>query len=106
MGKDSVRWPYPRKPALGRALPSNYAEGTRVFDKRVKAKFPIGMSEALLVEDLRRQGFAIRSDPRNVDHKSAAIIRGLIFRTIWSIRWQARAGRIEDVWGVYDVIAP
>ena len=101
-----MRWPYPPTPALGRGLPSNYVEGEKVFDERVKAKFPIGMSEAHLLEELRTQGFSVRSDPERADFKTATVTRGLIFRNLWSVRWRARADQIEDVWGVYGVIAP
>ncbi len=101
-----MRWSYPRKPAFARDLPSNYAEGERVFDKRVKATFPTGMCEDDLVGELRRKGFSIKGPANEADCHSATITRGLIFRQFWSVRWQAKAGQIEDVWGVYGVIAP
>lgn len=101
-----MRWPYPRTPALGRNLPSNYAEGEKVFDARVKARFPKGMPEGDLVRDLRSEGFALSAPAHEADCFSGTIARGLIFRRIWSVRWRARADRIEDVWGVYGVIAP
>ena len=99
-----MRWPYPRTPTLGRGLPSNYAEGEKVFDRRVKARFPKGMLEADLVAELRDQGFSVGRD--SADCKSATKPRGIIFRTLWSVRWRARADRVEEVWGVYGVIAP
>ena len=99
-----MRWPYPIAPELGRGLPSNYVEGEKVFDERVKARFPTGMREADLVAELRNQGFSMgRGGP---EFKSASKSRGIIFRTLWSVRWQAEADRIEKVWGVYGVIAP
>ena len=101
-----MRWPYPRIPFLGRDLPSSYAEGDKIFDKRVKAAFPRGMPEAELVGELRSQGFSILGPANEVDFHTATIIRGLIFRHIWSVRWRARAGKIDKVWGVYGVIAP
>lgn len=100
-----MRWPYPRKPALGRDLPPEYAEGEKVFDRRVKAKFPIGTSEGDLIAELRSQGFSVDFRGRCVV-QSAKIERGLIFRTGWSVRWRAKAGRIEEIWGVYGVAAP
>lgn len=101
-----MRWPYPRPPVIGRDLPSNYAEGEKVFNDRVKAKFPIGMSEAELLKELRRQGFSVWSDPDKADFKMATVTRGLIFRNLWSVRWRTKANQIEDIWGVYGVIAP
>lgn len=99
-----MRWPYPRTPALGRDLPSNYAEGEKAFDERVKATFPIGMSEALLLQELRNQGF--RCNASSPECKSATVTQGLIFRRLWSVRWRAKEDQIEDVWGIYGVIAP
>ena len=99
-----MRWPYPRTPALGRDLPSNYAEGEKVFNERVRTNFHIGMSESYLLTELRKQGF--RCDPLRSDCKSASLMRGLIFKHLWSVRWRARADQIEDIWGMYGVIAP
>ena len=101
-----MRGPYPRTPALGRGIPSNYAEGEKVFDARVKAKFPTGTSEARLVEELQNQGFVVRTSTHITDCRSATITRGLIFKHLWSVRWRAREGQIDEVWGVYGVIAP
>ena len=97
-----MRWPFPRVPDLGRNLPSNYAEGEKVFDERVKARFPLGMSEAHLLERLRSDGFYLDG----ANFKSATVTRGLIFKNLWSVRWRVKAGQIEDIWGVYGVVAP
>src|SRR5947207_1140623 len=99
MGNDGMRWPYPRTPSLGRNLPRLYAEAERVFDERVRAQFPIGMAEARLIGDLRSQGFRI--GPEQCPSRMATITRGLIVQTMWSVRWEVSAGRIENVWGVY-----
>lgn len=101
-----MRWTYPRPPALGYDLPSNYAEGEKVFGERVKAKFPIGMSETELLKELRSQGFSVRSYPNKADFKSATLTRGFIFRNLWSVRWRTKDNQLEDIWGVYGVIAP
>lgn len=98
-----MRWPYPRTPLIGRNLPSNYDEGERIFDERVRATFPIGSSEAALIQALRRQGFSVDPGPR---WASATIKRGLIIKTIWSVRWRAEADRVREIWGVYGAIAP
>ena len=99
-----VRWPYPFTPQLGRGLPYNCTEGQVMFDDRVKAKFPIGMCEADLIAELRGQGFRINQG--GPPCKSAFISRGIIIRTFWSVRWFAKADRIDKIWGVYGVIAP
>lgn len=100
-----MRWLYPRTPPIGRDLPSNYAEGERVFDERVKAEFPIGSSEAVLIKELHRQGFSVDLAPKWAG-AGATITKGLITKTIWSVRWRAKADRIQEIWGIYGAIAP
>ena len=101
-----MRWPYPRTPLIARNLPPLYSEGQRVLTERVKAQFPVGMSEALVIDELRRQGFSIHAHSIESNLKSATVTRVLVIKTLWSVRWHARAGRIEDIWGVYGAIAP
>jgi hypothetical protein len=62
------------------------------------------MLEDELVAELRRQGFSIGRESNNC--KSATKIRGMIFKTLWSVRWRAKSQRVEKVWGVYGIIAP
>ena len=101
-----MRWPYRRTPALGRNLPSSYEEGNRLFDERVRKAFPIGMDEADLIRKLRKQGFPKPKDPSIDGCKISTVRSGLICIHLWSVRWRADAGRIEDIWGVYGVVAP
>ncbi len=75
-----------------------------MFDKRVKARFPTGMPEADLIAELRLQGF--RFDREGEGCKSATKSRGLIVQTLWSVRWRAHEGRVNDVWGVYGYRTP
>ncbi len=101
-----MRWPYPRTPVLGQNLPQLYADAKKVFNERVKARFPVGMNEARLIEDLRSQGFKVGPELCPSSFRTATITRGLIVQTFWSVRWEVSAGRIESVWGVYGFIAP
>jgi len=64
------------------------------------------MDEASLVGNLRRQGFRLQLDPSPDGCVSATITRGMVFRHLWTIRWRAKVGRVEEIWGVYGVIAP
>lgn len=77
-----------------------------MFDERVKAQFPVGMSEALLVDQLRNQGFSVNSGGFESALRSASVTKGIVIKTRWSVRWYASADRIEDIWGVYGAIAP
>lgn len=99
-----MRWPYPRTPELGRNLPRDYQKGEVEFDRRVKAQFPRGTGEACLIAQLRNEGFLV--DQTKSDCNSATITRGVVMKTLWSVRWRAKEGHIDDVWGVYGAIAP
>lgn len=99
-----MRWPYPRAPEIGRNLPSDFRLAEDEFDRRVKSQFPSGTREARLIGRLREQGFKI--DDTKGDCMSATVMRGLIIKTLWSIRWRSRDEQIEEIWGVYGAIAP
>jgi hypothetical protein len=101
-----MRWPYPRTPLLGRNLPSTFSEGEKVFDKRVKERFPIGTSETSVVDELEGQGFSVDPAPFADEWRRATIRRGILIQTLWSVHWRAGANRIENIAGVYGVIAP
>lgn len=101
---DKMRWPYPRKPKLDRKLSSNYKEGEVEFDRRVKAHFPKGTNESELISQLQNEGFAV--DQSKLDFNNAFITQGLIFRTLWSVRWRTKEGQVDEIWGVYGVTAP
>jgi hypothetical protein len=95
----------PAEPQIGRDLPSTYAEGEQVFDRRVKVRFPAGTSEQSVIAELHRQGFRLLPTREGV--RDATFIRDeWIFQTIWSVRWRAKDGRIQEIWGVYGGRAP
>ncbi len=95
----------PAEPEIGRGLPTGYAEGERLFDRRVKEMFPIGTSEERLLEELQKQGFELLPAFDGVN--DATFTRdNWIFQTIWSVRWRAEEGRIKDIWGVYGGRGP
>ena len=99
-----MRWPYPRTPELGKGLPAAYREGEKQFDRRVKTRFPIGSSENELIAQVVNEGF--RLDRNGGPIRSATLTRGLIAKTLWSVRWRSNNGRIDEVWGVYGAITP
>lgn len=99
-----MRWPYPRTPNLGKGLPSSVVEGEREFDRRVKAEFPVGSREADLIAQITAAGFVL--DRSGAKWRSATLKRGLMIKTLWSVRWRASGAEIEEAWGVYGFIAP
>ena len=70
----------------------------------MKARFPMGLAEADLIRELHLQGF--RFDRQGGDCKSATKVRGLLIKTLWSVRWRAHEGHVDDVWGVFGYRAP
>ena len=99
-----MRWPFPRTPALGRDLPANYVEAERVFDRRVKERFPRGTSEDTLKAEVLKQGFKLL--PAYSNTQDATAYRGWIIKRLWSVRWRAERGLITEIWGVYGSRAP
>lgn len=94
----------PRTPEISKDLPSNYAEGQRVFDARVRKRFPLGSPETELVAELRRQGFSIVA---GTDGQFATFSnRSFPIETVWHVGWKSDQGRITDVWGVHGGIGP
>lgn len=76
------------------------------FDRRVKAAFPVGVSEQQAVSSLKEAGFKIT--PAGSDgYASADLKRGnMVCQTIWSVRWKADAGAIREIFGVYGHRCP
>lgn len=101
-----MRWPYPPIPPLARDLPKTFGEGEPVFDERVKRRFPLGSSEREMVDQLRRQGFAVDRVAYEDGWRGATIKRGIIIQTLWSVRWRATANQIDEIIGVYGATAP
>jgi hypothetical protein len=99
-----MHWPFPPTPKIGTNLPGNYREAEKQFDRRVKTQFPVGISETLLIERLRDQGFRI--DYNKGNWKSATITQGMIIKTLWSVRWRSQGEQVDEIWGIYGAIAP
>jgi hypothetical protein len=92
-------------PKIGRGLPSNFEAASRVFDERVKARFPTGSSEALLMEELKSERFKVTKtvDPKG-ESSFSATREGAIWPVCglaWNIHWTERAGRILRIDGDY-----
>jgi hypothetical protein len=94
-----------RTPEIGKKLPPKYREAAPLFDARVKERFPAGTSEDEVVRALEREGFARSACFDGVE--SLTFTRNeLVMKTIWSVRWRATNGRIDEIWGVHGAIAP
>ncbi|HEY6815035.1 MAG TPA: hypothetical protein VI168_05810 [Croceibacterium sp.] len=94
-----------RTPEIGKDLPIRCLEAESIFDARVKACFPAGASRDDVMRALEGQGFA-RSACRDGVESLTFTRNDIVMKTIWSVRWRATSGRIDEIWGVHGVIAP
>jgi hypothetical protein len=54
----TIGFPEPRPASsLTENLPARWDDATREFDRRLKARFPLGSSAAAMAQELQRQGF-------------------------------------------------
>ena len=91
-------------PAIGKGLPGNIADAQRVFDDRIRARFPVGSPESDLKSVLAAQEFKL--DP---GAGVATRIGGLNFPcdTRWIVVWKGDAQhRLAQVSGRYGLICP
>ena len=93
-----------RVPEIARDLPTNYAAGEKVFDARLKAKFPAGADVRTLAGTLEAQGFTVRTDDRG-GHASFNDKRFPV-ANVWNIGWDAKDGKMTQIWGIYGGRGP
>ena len=91
-------------PEIARDLPATYAEGEKIFDSRLKARFPVGTSETDIVEELKRQGFSINEGPNG--RFATFIEKRLVVSNVWNVGWEADNGTLSKVWGIYGGRGP
>jgi hypothetical protein len=86
------------EPEIGRALPSEYAAANQEFDRRVKLRYPEGTIENSVVEDLKRQGFVVKS---HAGWKEANFTKNyFVIENVWSVRWKASDSRVQEITGL------
>ena len=91
-------------PELARGLPAEYAEGKKIFDARLKARFPMGSDARAMAETLRQQGFAVLVTPQGGSAHFSD--KALPVSNVWNIGWTAKDGRLAGIWGVYGGRGP
>ena len=95
-------------PPLARGLPSKVLEAEPLFDRRVKARYPVGTPEEAVMGELGAQGFRpVGGTDGPAGYRDLTFRRKRFpFTTLWSVRWRARAGKIEEIWGVHGIRGP
>ncbi|MDT8760819.1 hypothetical protein MZO42_19120 [Sphingomonas psychrotolerans] len=97
--------PHPEetRPEIIRGLSDQSGEGTAQLTRRAQAAFPLGSSEEMLMDGLRRQRFtefSSSSDERGVWHIADYEEEGFPCMMRWSIRWRSKGKRITEIWAV------
>jgi hypothetical protein len=91
-------------PPLASDLPANIAEAGREFDHRIQQRFPIGSSEADLIRELSRQGFApsVHRGDSPATHVYSFDKGSFPCDLVWNIIWKADgAGSVTTINGVH-----
>jgi hypothetical protein len=73
----------PRGPAITLDMPNNVTEAKAEFQRRVEAKYPIGMAEPALVSQLTQAGFELRPGYRTAHYSRSATICSLHWEIFW-----------------------
>jgi len=96
------------EPSLMQGLPDDVPSGERVFDFRLKQRFPDGSPEAGLIQELHRQGFRPRygdDSSMHVYHRTR--MASLLCEREWIVTWAPTSdGRIRGIAGSFDVTCP
>jgi hypothetical protein len=97
-------------PPLAGDLPKGDRNRTLAFQARLNERYPVGSSEAALADELRREGFSIKSfDPLHrmiedrfdfMAHHGRSDIVGC--NVDWNVFWAARNGLITAISGDYE----
>lgn len=95
-------------PPIGRGLPPEFAKANPIFDQHVKARFPVGSSEAAMISELRREHFKIGqlnpARPVKDEFEFGAMRTATITfgcNAEWQVYWAARSDKITHILGSY-----
>ena len=97
------------EPELLKGLPTDFRAGEQESNRRAKSMFPIGTPDSAIISQLSRQGFELlplERDEHGPWADATFVRKEFIFRTIWSIRWRSRHGRVTELWAVYGQQGP
>lgn len=97
-------WPPLTAGLLGELHTRGLPPVSQEFDDRVKAAFPIGSSEKLLLGQLHLQGFSTESSKLSAGRRQTAERQeGMFCAFLARISWQTDSdGRLTSIWGDYS----
>lgn len=90
-----------REPELVKKMPSNISQAKIEFNTVVKERFPRGLSEIQLIQELSEQRFSPGWSYKN-KNLAVFVSSNIACRSIWSIVWEAnRIGSVTETEGKY-----
>ncbi len=95
-------------PPLARGLPKDPTAASQAFNSRLDQRFPVGSSDAALIQELQSEGFDIATlgeDKAPLQFiATRTVIRGTC-RIAWTVSWGANNGRIVAITGSYGAVS-
>jgi hypothetical protein len=93
-------------PSLAQGLPAEFQKANETFKTRINENFPLGSSEAVLVQRLRADGFRrggpFRERPGRPELYSATFVQlGFPCQLAWVIYWHAENDKLTLVTSSY-----
>jgi hypothetical protein len=89
------------------ASPGQSIDAGAAFDRRIKARFPVGSAEAGVVAELTHEGFKISpcADPKGkgcaFQHFAIWTRAASACKRDWQVLWEAADGRVTRIEGRY-----
>ena len=94
-----------RRPSLARHLPTNAQRAEKEFDRRVRARFPLGSSVAAMERALSQEGFGPAYAFKNSRYVRLDRSTGLLEES-FTVLWEADGDRMTTVHGSYGLTGP
>ncbi|MGL5804117.1 MAG: hypothetical protein ACRC2R_27445 [Xenococcaceae cyanobacterium] len=92
-----------KRPDLAQKMPDRISKSKIEFNKLVKKKFPIGLSEKELIRELNFQKFSPGWSYEN-RHRAIFETSNIACISLWEIIWEVdKQGRITEINGDYSV---
>jgi hypothetical protein len=95
----------PATPLFDGVQGTSYAQGTRIIQDRLTARFPTGSPEGKLRQYLKQQGLRIEPAPRSLTPNTGVAsfkYRGSVCGSQVRVSWRAdAAGRVESIDALY-----
>jgi hypothetical protein len=94
-------------PQIAQGLPGAAMDAGPAFDRRIKAKFPVGSAQAEVLAELTREGFKITpcADPKGqgcvFQHFAIWASAASMCKRDWQVLWDADDGRVTRIEGRY-----